>query len=172
MPLNHSTKPFTIDKTRAAFVSLKYSFRRVIPITVDRLEACENRDINTREIKKMTTPSELYKNELTELKADLMSVCTEDNRRNGKNEAYNLTPELNKKIYNLYLKYSIKNVFGDRCSWQQKQGSGYDRKILEGYQIHYYGKNADKFYLLKYSEADKERVYEAIEQGILESDKY
>lgn len=116
--------------------------------------------------------AEAYRDDLSALAGDLLAACTDSNSRPGRQGAWNMPSELNSKLEQLYTKYSKKNINSDGCSWQCVNGSGYTLDIL-GMHIHYYGKAANKFFLtVPPTQEERDRVYQAIERAVEDSDKY
>lgn len=113
-----------------------------------------------------------YKEAIEKVAPDVLSACTSVNKRNGKIEAYNLPPDLNTEIHAIYEKFGTKyQETNNRFRWVFGVGMVNTSEHLGGYSIKYYGRNADKFYLYRFTQEQNNQVIESLSKAAVELEK-
>ena len=102
-----------------------------------------------------------------ELKGVLTSACVEANLRPGSKNSFNLPAEANTLVLSLFKQFREKSDTAGRGSWSCGRVS---TRELIGFDVCYYGKEAEKFYVTPVSAEEhkqqSEAVYSAIEKQL------
>jgi hypothetical protein len=101
------------------------------------------------------------------LKDVLTSACVEANLRPGSKNSFNLPAETNTLVLSLFKQFRDKGSTAGRGSWSCGRVS---TRELIGFDVCYYGKEAEKFYVTPVSAEEhkqqSEAVYSAIEKQL------
>jgi hypothetical protein len=113
-----------------------------------------------------------YRKAIFSIKPLLLAACTPVNKRIGSSmEEYNLPPDLNAKIHAIYEQFGTKYQGEDKRFRWTLGGMSNTSKYLAGYGIGYYGKNADKFYLYRFTQEQHNQIIEALNKAAVELEK-
>lgn len=113
-----------------------------------------------------------YTDQLKSLAVEILDACTEENKRGGCVEAYNMPPSVNEKIFALYEEFACSVKNGSRRAWANGLGMGNEQSILNGFTLSYYGKNANKFYVHRVTQEQSEKVIHALAKAAQENERY
>jgi hypothetical protein len=102
---------------------------------------------------------------LRNLEPEILECVSPDFLRPGaKRTDYNLPPSVNQKIESLFSEY------GHRCNDYIRSGKSWTNipnNRITGYTLHWYGKNADKFYISSnYSSSERAQIMQDLEAGL------
>ena len=100
---------------------------------------------------------------VSELKDVLASACVEANLRPGAKNSFNLPAEVNTLVLSLFEKFRDKDNTAGRGSWSCGRVS---TRELIGFDVCYYGKEAEKFYVTPVSAEEHKRQSEAVYSAI------